>query len=178
LKSASLQYANALADVALEQKAEAPASKALNDFLAAYSSSSELRNFLASPAVGRSDKHAVVEKIGARIGSSKIVLNFLRVVIDHQRTQLLPEIAETYREVIRQRRGIVEAEIASAVELSEAQKREFFQMLEGMTGQKVEPRYLLEPALLAGVVVRIGSTIYDGSLRSRLSDLRARLSTE
>jgi F-type H+-transporting ATPase subunit delta len=177
LKSASLQYANALADVAIEQGAVAPTLKQLNDILNVYADSSEFRNFLASPAVARGDKHAVVEKICARIGTSRIVHNFLLVVIDHQRSQMLREIVAAFREVIRQRQGIVEAEISSAVGLSDAQKKQFSQRLESMTGKRVEPRFLLEPTLLGGVVVRIGSTIYDGSLRSRLGALRARLSS-
>jgi F-type H+-transporting ATPase subunit delta len=178
LKSASLQYASALADIAFEQGAATPALKQFDDFLAAYASSAELRNFLASPAVTRGEKHAVIEKISARLGTSRIVRNFLLVVIDHQRTQMLPEIAETFREVIRQRQGIAEAEISSAVELSAGQKKQFSQTLESMTGKKIEPRFLLEPALLGGVIVRIGSTIYDGSLRSRLNTLRVRLAAE
>jgi F-type H+-transporting ATPase subunit delta len=178
LKSASLQYANALADIAFEQGAAAAAGKQLNDFAAAYESSAELRNFLASPAVTREEKHAVILKIAERLGSGKILRNFLLVMIDHQRTHLLPEIAETLQEVIRQRQGIVEAEIRSAVELSEAQRRRLAQKLELMTGKKIEPRYSLDPALLGGAVVRIGSTIYDGSLRNRLDTLRARLTSE
>ena len=83
LKSASLQYANALADIALAQGAGDPAAKQLNEFGAAYAQSAELRTFLASPAVSIEDKHAVIEKIVARLGASKIIRNFLFVLADH-----------------------------------------------------------------------------------------------
>jgi F-type H+-transporting ATPase subunit delta len=178
LKSASLQYANALADVALQQGSVAAAAKQLGDFVAAYKLSAELRNALASPAVKREEKHAIVEKISERLGAGKILRNFLYTVIDHQRTHLLPEMAETFQEVIRQRQGIAEAEISSAVELSVAQKKQLSQTLERITGKKIESRFTLNPALLGGAVVRIGSTIYDGSLRSGLNALRARLAAE
>lgn len=178
MKSASLQYANALADIVLAQDGAGAAIKQLSEFEAVYKESAELRNFLASPAVDRSAKHGVIEKLSARIGASKIVRNFLFVVIDHQRAHALPEIIETFGEVVRQRQGIAEAEISSAVELSANQKAEFEFTLERLTGKRVEAKYSLEPALLGGAVVRIGDTIYDGSVRNRLNELRARLAAE
>jgi F-type H+-transporting ATPase subunit delta len=178
LKSASLQYANALADIALEQGAADTVSKQLADFGAAYDESAELRTFLASPAVDHAAKHGVIEKLLAQTGGSKILRNFLFVVIDHQRSHVLPEMIRAFQDVVRQREGVAEAEISSAVELNAAQKAEFAFTLERLTGKRVEAKYSLEPKLLGGAVVRIGDTIYDGSLRSRLDGLRARLAAE
>jgi len=178
LKSASLQYANALADVALAQGAAEPTARQLHDFWTAYGQSAELRTFLASPAVATEAKHAVVEKIVARLGASKILRNFLFIILDSHRSQLLPEIIATFEQVLRQRQGIAEAEISSAVELSAAQKTEFKKTLARLTGKKIETKYSLDPALIGGAVVRIGDTIYDGSLRSRLNKMRARLAAE
>jgi F-type H+-transporting ATPase subunit delta len=175
LKSASLQYANALADIALEQGAGEPAVKQLADFGVAYAESAELRNFLSSPAVAREAKHAVIEKILARTGGSKIIRNFLYVIVDHRRTAIVPEMVARFQEVIRQRQGIAEAEVRSAVELNAAQKTELAQSLARLTGKKVETKYSLDPALLGGAVVRIGDTVYDGSLRHRLDEMRTRL---
>jgi F-type H+-transporting ATPase subunit delta len=150
----------------------------LADFDAAYAASPELRNILASPAVFPAEKHGVIEKIAARTGASKIVRNFLLVIADHRRTHLLPEIISTFEAVVRQRQGLVQAEISSAIELSAAQKKQFAQTLERLTGKKIEARYSLDPALLGGAVVRVGDTVYDGSVRSRLNGMRARLSAE
>jgi len=178
LRSASLQYANALADIALEQGAGEPTAKQLENFRVAYEQSAELRTFLASPAVGVAAKHGVLERIVKRLGASKIIRNFLFVIADHRRTQLIPEIAAAFHEVLRQRQGVAEAEISSAVELTAAQKKELAATLERVTGRKVEPKYSLDPSLLGGAVVRIGDTIYDGSLRSRLNEMRAQLAAE
>lgn len=178
MKSASLQYANALADIAIAQGATEPAAKQLGDFGALYAQSAELRVFLASPAVEREAKHEVVDKFVARLGASKIIRNFLLVIIDHRRTQLLPEIIGTFQQVIRQRQGIAEAEIRSAVDLSAKQKKELATTLARLTGKKIETKYSLDPTLLGGAVVRIGDTVYDGSLRSRLNEMRARLAAE
>jgi F-type H+-transporting ATPase subunit delta len=178
LKPASLQYATALADIALEQGAADPAKKQLADFLAAYAGSAELRNILASPAVEIATKHAVLEKLAARLGASRIVRNFLFVVTDHQRTHLLPEIVQAFEEVVRQRQGVAEADVISATELTAAQKTQLQQTLERLTGKKIQANYTLDPALLGGAVVRIGDTIFDGSVRNRLNQMRARLSAE
>lgn len=178
MKSASLQYANALADIALAQGAGKPAAEQLQDFSAVYAQSTELQTFLASPAVPVETKHKIIEKITARLGASKIIRNFLFVIADHRRTHLLPEITATFQQVIRQRQGVAEAEISSAVELNAAQKKEMAETLAKLMGKKVETKYSLDPALLGGAVVRIGDTIYDGSLRGRLNEMRARLTAE
>lgn len=178
MKSASLQYASALADVALEEGAVELLIKQLTAFGALYAQSAELRNFLASPAVERQAKRGAIEKLILRLGASKVLRNFLLVIADHQRTRLLPEIISAFREEIRRRRGITEAEISSAVELTARQKAQLSSTLERLTGQRVEAKYSLEPGLLGGAVVRIRDTVYDGSLRSRLNGLRARLVAE
>jgi F-type H+-transporting ATPase subunit delta len=178
LRSASLQYATALADIALEQAAAEPVKKQLEDFGAAYAESSELRSVLSSPAVERTAKHNVIEKLATRLGASRIVRNFLLIVVDNQRTHLLPEIVKTFEAVIRQRQGVAEAEVISAAELTAPQKTQLQQTLEGLTGRKIQAKYSLDPALLGGAVVRIGDTIYDGSVRNRLNQMRTRLAAE
>ena len=178
MKSASLQYANALADIALAQGAAAPVIQQLGDFIAAYAESPELRHFFASPAASKEQKREVAEKISARLGASKIVRNFLYVVLDHQRAHALPEMLEAFASVLRDRQGIAEAEIFSAVALSDSQKTELTQTLARVTGKKIAPKFSLDPSLLGGARVRVGDTIYDGSLRNRLNGLRERLAAE
>jgi F-type H+-transporting ATPase subunit delta len=178
LRSASLQYATALADIALEQGAADPVKKQLEDFGAAYAESAELRSVLSSPAVERTAKHGVIEKLTTRMGASRIVRNFLFIVVDNQRTHLLPEILQTFEDVIRQRQGVAEAEVTSAAELTAPQKTQLQQTLERLTRRKIQAKYSLDPALLGGAVVRIGDTIYDGSVRNRLNQMRARLAAE
>ncbi len=178
MKSASLQYATALADIALEQGAAEPARKQLEDFRAAYDESPELRSFLISPAIPREAKHGVIEKLVARLGASRILRNFLFVMADNQRTHLLPEIVDTFELVLRQRQGVAEAAVTSAAELNDGQKTELVRTLERLSGKKIQATYSLQPDLLGGAVVRIGDTIYDGSVRNRLNELRVRLAAE
>jgi F-type H+-transporting ATPase subunit delta len=178
LKSVTRQYATALADVAMAQDTADDVTQQLIGFGALYAESAELRNFLSSPAVAREAKHRVIEKLLARVRGSNIVRNFLFVIVDHQRTHLLPEIIAAVQEEIQRRQGITEAQVSSAVELSKTQKAEMEFTLERLTGKRVEAKFSLEPELLGGAVVRLGDTVYDGSLRSRLNNLRARLAEE
>jgi F-type H+-transporting ATPase subunit delta len=173
-----MQYAKAFADIAIAQGAPQTAVKQLADFGEAFAESGELRNFLGSPAVDLQAKHRVIEKIAARQGAGRIVRNFVFVILDHHRAHLLPEIIAAVQEVVRQRQGVAEAEISSAVELSSAQKMELAKTLSRLTGKKIEPKYSLDPALLGGAIARVGDTIYDGSLRSRLAEMRTRLAEE
>lgn len=178
MRSAELQYASALADIAQAQNATEQILQQLDAFGALYAESADLRNFLASPAVPRAAKHGAIEKLTERLKASRTVRNFLFVLTDHRRTQALPEVIAAFHEAMQQRRGVAQAEVSSAVELSARQRSALGANLERLTGKKVEASYSLNPALLGGAVVRIGSTIYDGSLRSRLDGLRARLTAE
>jgi F-type H+-transporting ATPase subunit delta len=178
LKSASMQYAKAFADIAIAQGAPQTAVKQLADFGDAFTESAELRNFLSSPAVDTKAKHRVIEKILAKQSASRIVRNFLFVILDHHRSHMLPEIIAAVQEVVRQRQGIAEAEVSSAVELSSAQKAELAKTLSRLTGKRIEPKYSIDSELLGGAIARVGDTIYDGSLRSRLMEMRSRLAEE
>jgi F-type H+-transporting ATPase subunit delta len=172
------RYAAALADVAMEQAAAQPITKNLADFAEALRISPDLANVLASPSVPRGSKQAVIEKLAAQMGAGKIFRNFLLVLADNRRTALLPEIAGAFDALLLERMGIAEAHVTSAQELTEAQKLELAGAMERMTGKKIQARYRVDRGLLGGAVVRIGSTVYDGSLREQLERLRERLVTE
>jgi len=178
LRGLAQRYAAALADVALEQDVAESIRKNLDEFCAALEGSPDLGNFLISPAVSRENKQAVIEKIAARIGAGKVFRNFLLVVSDNRRTGLLPEIASAFHSVLLERMGVAEAQVTSAAELTAGQKKQLNAALERLTGKKVEARYSLAPALMGGAVVRIGSTVYDGSVREQLDRLRSRLASE
>jgi F-type H+-transporting ATPase subunit delta len=173
-----MQYAKAFADIAIAQGAPQTAVKQLADFGDAFTESAELRNFLGSPAVDTKAKHRVIEKILAQQSAGRIVRNFLFVILDHHRSHMLPEIIAAVQEVVRQRQGIAEAEVSSAVELSSAQKAELAKTLSRLTGKRIEPKYSIDSELLGGAIARVGDTIYDGSLRSRLMEMRTRLAEE
>jgi len=178
LRALAERYAGALADVALEQDVADRVSTELQGFQSLLDESGELREFLASPVVSRANKHAVIEKLVARMEATRTVRNFLFVVADHRHMRLLGEIAEAYRAQLDKRRGVTQAKVTSADEVVPASRAELGSALDALTGRNVEARFSTDAALIGGVVVSIGSTIYDGSVRAQLERLRVRLASE
>ncbi len=178
MKAVAQHYANALADVAIQQGSADNVKAELAAFADVVDSSSDLRNFFANPAVTWQQKQAVVEKLAARLGSSKTLRNFLFVLIENRRIGLLRQISGAFEAELHARMGVATAEVTSARELSAEEQDELIRALEGLTGKRVEARYTLNPELIAGAQVRIGSTVYDGSVREQLDRMRARLAAE
>ena len=172
------RYAAALADVAMERKSAETVKRDLGAFVETFFSSADLRNALESPAVNRDVKEKVIVTIAARMKLDAAVRNFISLVVDHRRTELLRVMQQAFGEELNARLGIEEAEVTSARELSAAEKKELSAVLERRTGKKIEARFREDKALLGGAVVRLGSTIYDGSVREQLNRLREQLETE
>lgn len=172
------RYAAALADVAMEQKDSAAVKNGLASFVEVFFDSTDLRNFLESPGLESTAKRQVIEKIAERVGLPTAVRNFLWLIVDHRRTEMLGEIEAAFREELNERLGVAEAEVVSARPLNDTEKKELTAALEQRTGKKIEARFRENKELLGGTVVRVGSTIYDGSVREQLGRLREQLETE
>lgn len=178
MKAVAQRYANALVDVALERKEAERIRGELAGVAEMVRTSSDLRNFLASPAVNRATKHAVLEKLAARAGVSPALRNFLLVLADNRRAGDIAEIEKEFVLALHARLGIVEAEVTTARELPPAEQKELLAALEKRTGKRVEAKFHTDANLLAGAQVRIGSVVYDGSVREQLVRLSERLAAE
>jgi F-type H+-transporting ATPase subunit delta len=178
LSATAQRYASALADVALEQKSGEAVKHDLVAFVEMFSSSADLRNALESPAVNRDVKLKVITTIVTKMGLNAGVRNFICLVVDHRRTEMLREMVEAFGVELNKRLGIEDALVTSARELSVVEKNELTAVLERRTGKKIEVRFQEDSALLGGAIVRLGSTIYDGSVREQLNRLRQRLEAE
>jgi F-type H+-transporting ATPase subunit delta len=176
--SLSRRYAAALADVAIEQRDSAAVKSGLAAFVDVFFESEDLRNSLESPSLEPGTKRQVIEKIAERMDLPPAVRNFLWIIVDHRRTEMLREIESSFREELNARLGIAEAEVTSARSLNEAEKKELTAALERRTGKKIEANFREDKGLLGGAVARVGSTIYDGSVREQLERLRDQLETE
>ena len=137
--------------------------------------SPELRTVLLSPAVPPARKRAVMSRLAPAAGLSGVVLNFLFVAIDRRRANILGEIADAFETVLDERSGVVRAEVQSAAELNERQRAAIQQELSRVAGKQVRCEFAVDPALIGGVVARVGSTVYDGSVRTQLASMRERL---
>jgi F-type H+-transporting ATPase subunit delta len=171
-------YAAALADVALADNAADKIRGELADFLALLTEVPQLSTLLGSPAVPRAGKRAVVEALVKRLGASRTLRNFLCVVLDHRRTALLPEIQQALDRQLDERLGISRAEVTSARALPKDEQAKLLAVLTRMTGRRIEAQYRLDSELIAGTVVRIGSTIYDGSVRTRIEKMRQQMASQ
>jgi len=172
------RYARALVDVVLEQRLDADvAREQLNSFAEAVGGSVELRRVWESPAVPSEQKRAVLDAIVGQIGAFKAIRNFMAVVIDHRRIPMLNQIARQFAVELDAQLGFVEAEISSARQLSTSERRELEARVERLTGKKVRAHYASDLGLLGGVLVRVGSTIYDGSIRGQLEKMKQQLIT-
>ena len=171
------RYARALVEVILEQHIDGEtARQQLRSIVEAVHESIELRRVWESPAIPPEQKRAVLDAIVKQIGAVKPIRNFMAVLIDHRRIGILDDIVRAFESELDAQLGFTEVEVSSARPLSAEEKRELEQRVERMTGKKVRTKYVANPELLGGVVVRAGSTIYDGSVRGQLEKMRQELS--
>lgn len=170
------RYARAFAEVVMDRRIDPnTAIQELDAMAELMKSSLELRNVLQNPAVPHPQKLKLLDALIARTGGSKILRNFIAVLIDHHRAGQLDEVAEQFKNELNQRLGIADAQVSSARELAPEEKQQLEKQMAAITGKVVRATYTRDAGLLGGVVVRIGSTIYDGSVRGRLQRMKQQI---
>ena len=142
---------------------------------AAYEESAEWRQAMENPLVSYAQKKAIVTELAERMALGSVAKNTLHLLNDRRRLRILPGVAQLLREISDAKKGVLRAEVISAAPLSEAYYGKLLLQLEKMTGKKVVLEKKEDPALLAGVVTRIGDTVYDGSLLARLREMQRTL---
>jgi F-type H+-transporting ATPase subunit delta len=173
------RYARAFADVVVSAKLDSAAlDRQLTDFLATWDGSAELREFFANPAVGAPQKLAILDKLNAKLGLQKELRNLLAVLINNDRITNVHEVAAAYRAELQERQGIRQAEIVTARELSEPERGSLVESVGKLARARVQATFKLDKDILGGTIVRIGSTVYDGSVRGRLERLREELAAD
>src|SRR5216684_58967 len=176
MASVTSTYARALADVVFDQHLDPGKTLLEAQSLAQLVASSQpLREVWEAPSIPPDQKRALLDAIVAREGISRPVRNFMAVLIDHRRVQFIAPIVKQFEQELNQRLGFTEAEITSARELSEAERHALEAQVEKLTGRKVRARYSRDEAILGGAIVKVGSTIYDGSVKGQLERIREQL---
>ncbi len=178
MAAVSSRYARAFADVIVARRLDADQVLAeLAQLVEMLHTSHDLRIVWESPAIPAEEKRQLLDVIVQRGGMSQPVRNFAAILIDHRRIAGLGDVARLLRTELNQRLGITEAEVTSARELGDDEKRELETRLAATTGGQVRAQDQTDPAVLGGAVVRVGSTIYDGSVKGQLRKLKEALST-
>jgi F-type H+-transporting ATPase subunit delta len=170
------RYASAFLDVVTAEKLDTVAiDHQIADFLATWDGSLELREFFVNPAVPAIQKVGILDKLNAKLGLRKELRNLLAVLIDNGRIGHVSEVVHLYRKLLQDQLGIQQAEIVTARELGEQERSALLADIGKLAGSRIEASFKLDATILGGTVVRIGSTVYDGSVRGRLDRLKETL---
>jgi F-type H+-transporting ATPase subunit delta len=173
------RYARALVDVVMAPNSPLKPEDAVTQLRALdaiIQESQELRNALLTPAIQNSRKRAVIAKLlSETAGGSPLIRNFAYVLIDHRRITIIGEIREAFELQVDERLGFARAEVTSAAPLEGSVGAGLEAELSRLTGKRMRLRFEVDPELLGGVVARIGSTVYDGSVRGELRQLAKKL---
>jgi F-type H+-transporting ATPase subunit delta len=171
-----LRYARAFQQVTAAQNLNVDAVRTqLVDFAATFDASHDLREFLQNPSLPQSDKLKVLDAVSARVGLDKAVRNFIAVLMDHGRMSSLRDIAAEFSVLADEANGISEVEITSAKPLDEGERNLLQGKASDLAGGKVRVTWSQDAALLGGAVIRLGSSVYDGSVRGQLQQMKQHL---
>ena len=173
------RYATAFLEVVTEKKLDTAAiDRQITDFLATWGGSAELRTFFENPAIPAAQKVSILDKLNAKLGLQKELRNLIAILIDNDRIGHVAEVAASYRQLLQEQLGIRPAEITTARELGSDERNALVAEVGKLAGGRVEASFKLDSSILGGTVVRIGSTVYDGSVRGRLERLKETLASE
>ncbi len=178
MASVASTYARAFADVVQDSHLDVQkAVSGLRQISGLLGESSELRRVWENPAVPAEQKRRLLDSLVQRAGIEKHVRNLVAVLIDHRRIPYLERITQQLEKELDLRLGLAEAAITSARELDDPEKRSLEAQIAKVTGKKVRAHFSLDPSLLGGAVVRVGSTIYDGSVKGQLERIKEAISS-
>lgn len=169
------RYASALFDLASEQRQIADVEKNLISFQSLLDSSADLQRLVRSPVFSADEQLKAITTIAEKAGIGGLAGNFLRLIARNRRLFAVPEMIRSYRALAARARGEVQAEVTSAIPLTAAQEQALKDTLRGSVGKDVQLNTRVDPDILGGLVVKVGSRMIDSSIRTKLSTLKARM---
>ena len=171
LQTIARRYATALADVAIERREEREVQTELDSWAAMIDSSPQLKEVFANPTIAYDQKRKVLDELISRTRVRETTASFLRVLLKNQRLSQLREVAARYGQVLDERAGMVAATVTTARPIPEELKNSLHETLAATTGRKVRLSFTTDETIIGGLVARIGSTIFDGSVQNYLERL-------
>jgi len=167
----SRRYAQALMNLAVKENQIEPVQEGLDSFANAVADSPRMKAFLDEPRVPQAAKEAAVSEILEKIQGPGMLTNFLRLITEKRRIGLLADIRADFHELADERMGRAHADVTVAAPLNENQEKTLREKLETLSGKQIDLRVHIDPTVLGGMVARIGSTVWDGSLRHQLNQI-------
>jgi F-type H+-transporting ATPase subunit delta len=169
-------YARAFADAVMDKRMDPAKTLAeAQQISALVKGNKTLREVWETPSIPAGQKRSVLDAIVKRAGISQVVRNFVAVLIDKRRMKFLGEIVEQFAQELNQRLGFAEAEITTTRELNADERSALESDLAKVTGKKIRARYDRDGSILGGAIARVGSTVYDGSVKGQLEKIREQL---
>lgn len=175
LQTVARRYASALADVVVERKEEREVQNEVDQWASMIEANPELKEVFANPTIAYDDKQKVLEELIARTRVRPTTASFLRVLLRNQRLSQLRDVAERFGQVLDERGGVVAASVTTAKPIPEDVKNTVRETLAAATGRRVRVTFNTDESIIGGLVARIGSTIFDGSVQNRLERLSEEL---
>lgn len=174
-QSSATRYARALFDVALKESDPVQIERDLASFSELMSSNAELHGALTNPAVPVPAKRQIVDALATRLAAAPPVHKLLLLLADRDRLGVVSDLLAIYRERLMEHQHVVRAEITTAAPLPSDRVEQMQKQLAAITGRTVDMKTRVDPAIIGGVVTRIGSTVYDGSIATQLARMRDKL---
>lgn len=175
LRTSATRYAKALLDVAIKESDPKKIERDLTSVAAAMAESAELRRAMTNPGIPQDVRVNIVRAVTDKIGVELPLQKILKMLADRGRLDLVPLMADVYRERLLAHDNIVRATVTSAMPLTPAKLDGLAASLGELSGKKVQIETTVDPTLVGGVVARIGSTVYDGSIRTQLQKMKQQL---
>jgi len=169
------RYASSLFELALETNALPEVSAALDNFQSLVDESEDLTRLVRSPVFGAADQLRAITAVLEKAGITGLAANFIKVTASNRRLFAVPGMIKSFRQIYARHRGEVSAEVTSAYALTAAQETELKAALKGVTGKDVAINVAVDPTILGGLIVKVGSRQIDTSLRTKLSTLKLSL---
>jgi len=169
------RYATALADVVLERNEASEVQRELAAWENIIQASPELQEVFRNPTIALDQKRAVLKRLIERTRPRQTTVNFLSVLLQNQRLTELSEINRKFAEVLDERAGMIAATVTTARGVPENFQQHLHTKLSTLTQKKVRIDFATDPDLIGGLVTRIGSTVYDGSVRNQLQQIKERM---
>jgi F-type H+-transporting ATPase subunit delta len=172
VETVARRYGAALADVVMKSGETEIVRTELKTWESILNSNAELHAVFANPSIQHMDKESILEKLIGRVQPGKTTANFLRILLRNNRLNDLGVIIRRFEAELEERSGNVVAKVTSARELTESEKAELAANLAKVTGKHIKPAYFVDKGIIGGVVTQIGSTVYDGSVKTQLENLK------
>ncbi len=177
MASVAGRYASALFELATDENAVGDVERDLNTFQQLFDESSDLRGVLASPVLSTEDQGKAVAAVLAKMNASTVTTNLFQLITKNRRLSIAPDVVRAFRALAAKARGEVTAEVISAAPLNDEQTAELKATLKESVGKDVQLSTEVDPSLLGGLVVKIGSRMVDSSLRTKLATMKAALTS-